>query len=78
MKERLVVRKLLIICIIFSLALLIGCSRQDDNDTPVQYNKNSAYVYTDNETGCEYLIYAKGYRGGITARLNQDGKPICR
>lgn len=31
-------------------------------------------VYVDDLTGCQYL---RTYKGGITPRLNKDGKQIC-
>ena len=32
------------------------------------------FVYVDDLTGCQYL---RTYKGGITPRLNKDGKQIC-
>lgn len=50
---------------------LVGCSSDlehiDGNDT------NYVVVYVDPETGVNYLVFQKGYRGGITVRYNADG-----
>ena len=36
----------------------------------------SIQVWVDKETGVNYLFYASGYSGGLTALLDKDGKPI--
>lgn len=34
-------------------------------------------VFTDPETGCEYLINDGKKEGGMTIRIGSDGRPIC-
>lgn len=34
-------------------------------------------VFTDPETGCEYLIHNGVKEGGMTIRISSDGQPIC-
>ncbi|WP_448208214.1 DUF6440 family protein [Azospirillum sp. sgz302134] len=41
-------------------------------------------LITDPETGCQYLFYRLGYEnskagttGGLTPRLDKDGRPMC-
>ena len=45
--------------------------------TPKDLNNYDIYVWTDEETGVQYIIYSykSGYggMGGITPRLNSDG-----
>lgn len=55
------------------LALLCaGCGR-DNSDPPG--GRSGMKVKIDNLTGCEYL---RTYEGGLTPRLDADGKQICR
>ena len=85
-------KKRRLISIIFAVTVLFtGCTNVSNtiDDTAVEINKNpiehsifaenygNVYIYTDPETGVEYLIFSKsaGYAGmgGITPRLNVDG-----
>lgn len=34
-------------------------------------------VWRDPETGCQYLLWERRQRGGITPRLKADGRPVC-
>lgn len=34
-------------------------------------------IFTDPDTGCEYLLYRDFHKGGITPRLRPDGRPSC-
>jgi uncharacterized protein YceK len=71
----------LLIAIIILLTACGKVSEDSSNDkalTPNVYDGNSVYVFTDTKTGCDYFIYASGYKGGITARLNSDGMPMCK
>mgnify|MGYP005769099755 CR=1 FL=1 len=84
-------KKMLISIIAVVTVLFTGCTNVSDiiDDTAVEINENpiehsiftrdygNVYIYTDPETGVEYLIFSKsaGYAGmgGITPRLNEDG-----
>ncbi|MES2337877.1 MAG: DUF6440 family protein [Pseudomonadota bacterium] len=35
-------------------------------------------VWSDPETGCQYLIWGRSGRGGMTPRLKPDGMPVCK
>ena len=45
---------------------------RDDTDPPE--DRSGMALYTDAKTGCQYLGSS---RGGITLRLDRDGKHIC-
>lgn len=34
-------------------------------------------VWRDPDTGCQYLIWERRQRGGMTPRLQRDGRPMC-
>lgn len=36
----------------------------------------SAMVFTDRDTGVQYLYIGNGYGGGLTPLLNAEGKPV--
>lgn len=48
-------------------------------ETEIEMKKNGAMtqdaftIWTDPETGVEYIVYNNFYKGGITPRLNEDG-----
>lgn len=63
---------------------LTGCHETATGDAPKEPVvvqdfglANSVEAFTDPLTGCEYLIYRGSKKGGITARLNRDGLPVC-
>lgn len=74
-----------LIAAVFAGLLLSGCYGEPEGKI-VDKDSNSAgkygmKIWADPETGCEYLyrrdiVYDKGF-GGITARLDKYGKPIC-
>ena len=84
-------KKVLLSIITVVTILFTGCTTVSDmvDDSAVHVNDNiidnsifpkdygEVYIYTDPETGVEYLIFSKsaGYAGmgGITPRLNVDG-----
>jgi hypothetical protein len=35
-------------------------------------------VWRDPDTGCQYLLWERRQRGGITPRLTPEGRPMCR
>lgn len=37
---------------------------------------NAVSLYIDGETGCHY-VKAEGINGGLTPRLDSNGRPIC-
>ncbi|CDQ21742.1 DUF6440 family protein [Halobacillus karajensis] len=55
---------------------LVGCGETDSKPTEETDNKD-VEIFTDGETGCEYLIFNAYQEGGMTARLDENGNPIC-
>jgi len=49
-------------------------SPRDDTDS--RSERSDMRLYTDHGTGCQYV--KGGMFGGITPRLDKDGKPMCR
>jgi hypothetical protein len=62
-----------------ALALLASCTeRNPPNSAPGTMDyPQSVRVYTDAETGCQYLVDTAYKQGGITPRLNSNGQPVC-
>lgn len=62
-----------------STVLLTACGSANDtqNNDEVSDTQASIEVYTDKETKCQYLLYTDFKMGGITPRLDNEGKPIC-
>ena len=71
---------MLAITLILSFALT-GCakSEEEEEDFPfeVMYREydNALRIIRYKENSVYYLVYADGYRGGITVMLNPDGTP---
>lgn len=73
----------LVVGVIAGVMTFTGCEAVTTEETSQTEEKTSfilnsddeVQVWTDEETGVQYLIF-KGYRkGGITPRLNADGTP---
>lgn len=65
-----------IICVLLIFALaLTGCesSENTENESELSEYSNSVYLYIDDETGVEYLIFNSIYGGGMCPRFNADG-----
>ena len=50
-----------------------GFLSTDDTDEP-NGKRSNMILYTDYKTGCQYVGTVLG---GITPRLDRDGKPVC-
>ena len=37
---------------------------------------NVSEIWVDKQTGVNYLYHISGYAGGLTPRLDRDGKPV--
>lgn len=66
-----------ILAIVFLVSLLLGewldqYAPYDSTDNPP--NRSGMEIHVDHLTGCEYL---EGGLGGLTPRLNRNGKPMC-
>ena len=72
-------KKLVLILLALTLVLcLVGC--EEYNETTLgEKNNSDIYIWTDEETGVQYVVYSLvvkgggGGAGGITPRLNADG-----
>lgn len=59
-------RKLLLI----ALLALAACADRTDF-------AGFARIWTDPDTGCQYVVTAYSYGGGVTPRMNADGTQRC-
>jgi hypothetical protein len=53
--------------------LIIGCFLCISNNSMSQTSNSNISIWTDEETGVQYVIYGGYKQGGITPRLNADG-----
>lgn len=71
--------KAALILVVPTILLLYGCGCKEESSAPTYrlYDNQSAVIWKDPETGCEYL---SGNLSGadMTPRLGRDGKQICR
>lgn len=68
----------LILAVLVTVLLFNGISRligggRDDSDPP--NGRSDMKVHTDALTGCQYL---RGPSGGLTPRLDPNGRQICK
>ena len=72
---------LIVVIILFLIGLCALAMIKITSNAPNVDGQSDNYaeykIILDTETGCEYLATA-AYRGGITPRLDTDGKQICR
>lgn len=72
-------KKVIIALITLVLILcLAGCDLAKHEPTVEAKNNEDVYIWTDEETGVQYVVYSHivangGGAGGITPRLNADG-----
>ena len=71
---------LLVVCVVLLVCASAGCiMEEEDGALPDRYILNYeggsyyVYVYVDEYTGVEYLIFTDLRKGGITPRYNADG-----
>ena len=60
---------------LIALALLglTGCGASEPDSFMSPY-----VFFTDPQTGCDYVVYRGAYGGGITPRMDADGKQVCK
>jgi hypothetical protein len=46
----------------------------DSTDDTLRKERSGLAIYTDHGTGCQYV---GRFFGGLTPRLDKDGKPMC-
>lgn len=74
---------LLVVGVIVGIMALTGCEAVTTEETSQTEEKTSFIlnsddeirIWTDEETGVQYLIFKGYHKGGITPRLNADGTP---
>ena len=74
-------KKVIVTLLVIVLTVcLVGCTSEttETTETTIQkVNDSCIYIWTDEETGVQYIVYEKAYgyagMGGITPRLNADG-----
>jgi hypothetical protein len=54
------------------LGVVAGCANPEGGGALSRFD-----FWTDEETGCQYVVYWGYNRGGITPRLSPDGTQIC-
>ena len=55
--------------LLVAIVILSGCT-----DSATSRDKLSGLdIYTDNDTGCQYVFKKSGYSGGMAARISSDG-----
>lgn len=37
----------------------------------------STHIWTDPDTGCQYVVWQAYARGAVTIRYDRDGRPMC-
>lgn len=60
--------------VVSALVTMLGNYVRPYDDTDFKDRRSNLEVRTDARTGCQYLVTQ---RGGITPRLDQNGKHIC-
>ena len=71
---------LIVVCVVILVCASAGCiTVEEDGALPDKHIQNYRYgsycvfVYVDEYTGVEYLIFSDSRKGGITPRYNPDG-----
>lgn len=59
-------------CTVFILGL-VGCANEENEAAPSMERTKNVYVYVDEETGVNYMVFIGPYKGGICPRYNTDG-----
>lgn len=59
----------ILIAVVLTLCL-VGC---EEHKPVIKTDNYNIFIWTDEETGVQYIIYDDVNRGGITPRLNADG-----
>lgn len=71
------VRSLFVIIVMSIVIWVVDIATPYDNTDDKENSVRSGMsLFTDNLTGCQYL--SGGLFGGITPRLNADGKQVCQ
>lgn len=66
--------------IVIAVGLALSACEEPDAPAPqvtVTAWSGNVRIWTDQETGCQYLQYAISYGGNMLPRLNSDGTPMC-
>ena len=68
-------KKLLLL--LLPVLLVTGCSIETQANAETEYQEqeidsSQMYIYTDEKTCAEYIVFQGAYKGGITPRLDTD------
>lgn len=77
LKENLINIFIILFILLVFAALFANVVPHTFEDGKPQANDWDIRFYTDEKTGCEYLIYWSYYGRDITPRLKSDGTVIC-
>lgn len=58
---------------VVTISFIISCFHIDNSDKNI-FKRSDMAIKTDYLTGCQYLVT---FWGGITPRLDKDGKQVC-
>lgn len=64
-----------VISIVTAAVLLGGCDQVAPSEQDQMYTRSGLILSTDSDTGCQYIRVPGA--GGITPRLDSDGRPMC-
>ena len=62
-----------LIALILIGMMLVGCSTESTEGAETRDYNWGISIWTDSETGVQYVCYCTGHGNGITPRLNADG-----
>ena len=73
-------KKVLLIGLVILCSLLTGCGNEDTKytkrDVDVFDYPYQQRIYVDKETGVQYIYISEGNLGGLSVRLDANGKPM--
>ena len=68
-------RYLIVLFVAGVLLALSGCVGRTGDEAKPEAKVLDPYLYRDRTTGCEYLAAGSG---GLTPRMDRDGKQVCK
>jgi hypothetical protein len=71
-----VLKGVLIAFVIIAAITVIAVSLPQRDDSDTADVRSGMSIHRDALTGCEY--FSRGFFGGLTPRMNREGKQVCR
>ena len=66
-----------VVGILFKDILVLDSFSSSEGRMKTKYGTSASYtIFTDSETGVQYLWITDHYKGGLTVMLDRDGKPL--